>query len=41
MTAYHEFRADRIVAERNFGGAMVENVIDPPTPGQDHHGIAR
>lgn len=25
--AYHEFLADRIVAERNFGGAMVENVI--------------
>jgi len=23
---YHEFRAARIVAERNFGGAMVENV---------------
>jgi phage terminase large subunit-like protein len=25
--AYHEFGADRIVAERNFGGAMVEHVI--------------
>ncbi len=25
--AYHEFKADRIVAERNFGGAMVEHVI--------------
>src|SRR3984885_5994445 len=25
--AYKEFRADRIVAERNFGGAMVEHVI--------------
>lgn len=25
--AYHEFKADRIVAERNFGGAMVEAVI--------------
>lgn len=27
VQAYHEFRADRIVAERNFGGAMVEHVI--------------
>ncbi len=27
ISAYHEFKADRIVAERNFGGAMVENVI--------------
>jgi len=27
IEAYHEFRADRIVAERNFGGAMVEHVI--------------
>ena len=27
VEAYHEFRADRIVAERNFGGAMVEHVI--------------
>ena len=27
VAAYHEFRADRIVAERNFGGAMVEAVI--------------
>lgn len=25
--AYREFKADRIVAERNFGGAMVEHVI--------------
>ena len=25
--AYREFQADRIVAERNFGGAMVEHVI--------------
>ena len=32
VDAYHEFRADRIVAERNFGGAMVEStirVVDP------------
>ena len=27
IEAYHEFGADRIVAERNFGGAMVEAVI--------------
>ena len=27
VEAYHEFKADRIVAERNFGGAMVESVI--------------
>ena len=27
VQAYREFRADRIVAERNFGGAMVEHVI--------------
>ena len=27
VTAYHEFGADRIIAERNFGGAMVEHVI--------------
>lgn len=27
ISAYYEFRADRIVAERNFGGAMVEHVI--------------
>jgi predicted phage terminase large subunit-like protein len=27
VQAYNEFKADRIVAERNFGGAMVEHVI--------------
>jgi len=27
VAAYHEFKADRIIAERNFGGAMVEHVI--------------
>lgn len=27
VNAYHEFEADRLVAERNFGGAMVEHVI--------------
>ncbi len=27
VEAYHEFNADRIIAERNYGGAMVEHVI--------------
>lgn len=27
VAAYHEFRADRLIAERNFGGAMVGHVI--------------
>lgn len=27
VAAYHEFNADRIVAERNYGGAMVEHLI--------------
>ncbi|TPW26049.1 ATP-binding protein [Pararhizobium mangrovi] len=27
VAAYHEFGADRIIAERNYGGAMVEHVI--------------
>jgi predicted phage terminase large subunit-like protein len=27
VDAYREFKADRIVAERNFGGAMVEHII--------------
>lgn len=27
VAAYAEFKADRIIAERNFGGAMVEHVI--------------
>lgn len=33
VTAYHEFKADCIVAERNFGGAMVEHVIKTADPG--------
>jgi phage terminase large subunit-like protein len=32
VNAYHEFGADRIVAERNFGGAMVEHVIRTVDP---------
>lgn len=27
VQAFHEFKADRIIAERNFGGAMVQHVI--------------
>ena len=27
VEAYREFKADRIIAERNYGGAMVEHVI--------------
>lgn len=33
VNAYHEFKADCIVAERNFGGAMVEHVIRTTDPG--------
>lgn len=32
VDAYHEFAADRIIAERNFGGAMVEHVIRTTDP---------
>jgi phage terminase large subunit-like protein len=32
VAAYREFKADRIVAERNFGGAMVEHVIRTVDP---------
>ncbi|WP_256807773.1 DNA-packaging protein [Bradyrhizobium sp. Bra64] len=35
VAAYREFKADRIIAERNFGGAMVQHVIrtvDPTVP---------
>jgi phage terminase large subunit-like protein len=35
VTAYHEFKADRIVAERNYGGEMVVHTlrgIDPNVP---------
>lgn len=33
IDAYHEHKADRIIAERNFGGAMVEDVIKTRDPG--------
>jgi phage terminase large subunit-like protein len=32
VNAFREFKADRIVAERNFGGAMVEHVIRTVDP---------
>jgi phage terminase large subunit-like protein len=40
VAAYRKFKADRIIAERNFGGAMVEHVIrtcDPHIPYRDVH----
>ncbi len=33
MTAFHEFRADCIVAESNFGGEMVRATIQAADPG--------
>ena len=27
VEAYHEFKADRVVYERNYGGAMIEHVL--------------
>jgi predicted phage terminase large subunit-like protein len=33
VEAYHYFSADRLVAERNFGGAMVSNLIRTIDPG--------
>jgi phage terminase large subunit-like protein len=32
VRAYHKWGADRLVAERNFGGAMVEHVITTADP---------
>jgi hypothetical protein len=32
VKAYHDFRADKLVAERNYGGAMVEHVIKTQDP---------
>jgi len=32
VKAYHEFRADRLIAERNFGGALVEHTIRTADP---------
>jgi phage terminase large subunit-like protein len=39
VRAYHEFNADRIVAERNFGGAMVEHVIRTADPRAAYHEV--
>ena len=38
VKAYRDFKADRIIGERNFGGAMIEHVIrtvDPNVPYRD------
>jgi phage terminase large subunit-like protein len=35
VDAYHEFKADRLIAERNFGGALVEHVIRTADSAQD------
>jgi phage terminase large subunit-like protein len=32
VSAYHEFKADRLIAERNFGGALVEHTIRTADP---------
>jgi phage terminase large subunit-like protein len=32
VAAFHEFKADRLIYERNFGGAMVEHVIKTADP---------
>jgi phage terminase large subunit-like protein len=32
VEAYHEFKADRLIAERNFGGALVEHTIRTAEP---------
>jgi phage terminase large subunit-like protein len=40
VAAYHEFDADRIVAEENFGGEMVRFVIRAADPGASVHVIS-
>jgi phage terminase large subunit-like protein len=37
VKAYEEFKADRIIAERNYGGAMVEAVIKAASPNVPVH----
>lgn len=32
VAAYHEFKADRVIGERNFGGAMIQHVIRTAGP---------
>ena len=39
VSAYREFEADRIVAERNFGGAMVEHVIRTVDPNASYREV--
>ena len=39
ITAYHRHKADRIVAETNFGGDMVENTIRTVEPGISYKAV--
>jgi predicted phage terminase large subunit-like protein len=39
VQAYREYRADRIIAERNFGGAMVEHVIRTVDPNASYREV--
>jgi phage terminase large subunit-like protein len=39
VRAYREFKADRIIAERNFGGAMVEHVIRTVDPNASYREV--
>ena len=39
VDAYHEFKADRLIAERNFGGALVEHVIRTAEPNIAHREV--
>jgi phage terminase large subunit-like protein len=39
VAAYREFRADRIIAERNFGGAMVQHVIRTVDPNVSYRDV--
>ena len=44
VTTYREFKADRIVAEQNFGGQMVRAVlhtVDRNVPVEPRHRLAR
>ena len=40
VAAYHEFKADRIVAEINFGGAMVESTIRTVDPRVSYRSVS-
>lgn len=39
IAAYHEHRADRVVAERNFGGDMVESILRSTDPRVSYEGV--